>query len=124
VGDAARWCYGDLRSGSETALHTGLRGVPVDIAVSPDGKYVYYGRQLQELQGAIRLYRVAVAGGAPDDLNFEIGEELRFRPDGRRLAFTRLEGEADKLRGEIWVMENFLPVAKEVPAASAQKIKK
>jgi len=53
-----------------------------------------------------------VAGGAPEDLNFEIGEELHFRPDGRRLAFTRLEGEAHRLRGEIWVMENVLPAAK------------
>jgi len=157
----------DLRTGDEVTLYTGGAGVPIDIALSPDGrhvavaharrviliaatggephelvseavgrraadtlawspdgKYVYFGRQLQELQGAIRLYRVAVAGGAPDDLNFEIGEELRFRPDGRRLAFTRLENEAQKLRGEIWVMENFLPLAKEAPAASAQKVKK
>jgi Tol biopolymer transport system component len=145
----------DLRTGDEVTLYTGGAGVPIDIAVSPDGrhvavahakrvvliaatggephelvseavgrraadtlawspdgKYVYFGRQLQELQGAIRLYRVVVAGGAPEDLNLEIGEELRFRPDGRRLAFTRLEGELRKLRGEIWVMENFLPAAK------------
>jgi len=145
----------DLRTGDEVTLYTGGARVPIDIAVSPDGrhvavaharrvvlisatggephelvseapgrsawdtlawspdgKYVYFGRQLQELQGAIKLYRVPVAGGAPEDLNFEIGEELHFRPDGRRLAFTRLEGEAHRLRGEIWVMENVLPAAK------------
>jgi hypothetical protein len=71
-------------------------------------EYVYFSRQLRELQGAIKLYRVAVAGGAPVDLDLEIGEELRFRPDGRRFAFTRLEGGGPKLRGEIWVMENVL----------------
>jgi len=84
------------------------------LAWSPDGRYVYFGRQLPQLQGAIRLYRVAVAGGAPEDLNLEIGEELRFRPDGRRLAFTRLEGEARNARGEIWVMENVLPTLERV----------
>jgi Tol biopolymer transport system component len=88
------------------------------LAWSPDGRYVYFGRRLP---GAIRLYRVAVTGGAPEDLNLEIGEELRFRPDGRRLAFTRSKGEPS---GEIWVMENFLPVAKGTPADAAQTIKK
>jgi Tol biopolymer transport system component len=157
----------DLRTGDETTLYRGGVGVPIDIAVSPDGRhlavvharrimaitatggeprelvseapgrrasdtlawspdgrYVYFGRELRPPQGAIKLYRVAVAGGAPQDLDLEIGEELRFRPDGRRLAFTRLEGEGRKLRGEIWVMENVLPVAKEAPAASAKQIKK
>jgi len=39
----------------------------------------------------------------------------------RQLPFTRSKGDAV---GEVWVMENFLPVPKEAPAASAQKIKK
>ena len=39
----------------------------------------------------------------------------------RQLAFTRSNGDAV---GEVWVMEDFLPVAEEAPAASAQKIKK
>jgi Tol biopolymer transport system component len=88
------------------------------LAWSPDGRYVYFGRRLP---GAVRLYRVAVTGGAPEDLNLEIGGEFRFRPDGRRLAFTRSKGEPS---GEIWVMENFLPVAKGTPADAAQTIKK
>ena len=81
------------------------------LAWSPDGKYVYFGRQLP---GAIRLYRVAVAGGAPEDLDLEVGEELRFSPDGHHLAFTRLEGKASRSRGEIWVMENVLPAVEPV----------
>ena len=72
-------------------------------AWSPDGRQVYFGRLVD---GVIRLFRVPVTGGAPEDLNFEIGEGLRFRPDGRQLAFTRSQG-AD--RREIWVMENVLP---------------
>jgi Tol biopolymer transport system component len=87
------------------------------LAWSPDGRYVYFGRRL-EVEGAVRLYRVAVTGGAPEDLNLEIGEELRFRTDGRQLAFTRSKGDA---RGEIWVMENVLPVAKEAASAPAKK---
>jgi len=137
----------DLRTGDETSLYTHAAGVPMDIAVSPDGRHlavgvarrimliaatggearelahleppgvlcddtlawspdgthVYFGRGLE---GAVRLYRMAVTGGAPEDLNLEIGLELRFRPDGRRLAFTRSK---DEERAEIWVVENFLP---------------
>jgi hypothetical protein len=46
-------------------------------------------------------------------------ENLDVHPDGRRIAFNSTE-----VRREVWVMENFLPVAKEAPAASAQKVKK
>jgi Tol biopolymer transport system component len=88
------------------------------LAWSPDARHVYFGRRVD---GVIRLYRVAVTGGAQEDLNLEIGEELRFRPDGRQLAFTRSKGDG---RGEVWVLENFLPETKETPAASAQKVKK
>lgn len=73
------------------------------LAWSPDGSCIYFGRWLK---GAVRLHRVAVTGGAAENLNLEIGDELRFRPDGRRLAFTRRK---DMERAEIWVMENFLP---------------
>ena len=88
------------------------------IAWSADGRYVYFGRRVE---GIVRLYRVAAAGGAPEDLRLEIGEDLHVRPDGRCLAYTRLEGEARTARGEVWVMENFLPA---VPGATAQKVKK
>jgi len=88
------------------------------LAWSRDGSSLYFSRRLK---GSIWLHRVAVAGGAPESLNFEIGEELRFSPDGRRLAFTRSKGQKV---AEIWVMENFLPAAKEPPPAPAQRVKK
>jgi Tol biopolymer transport system component len=77
-------------------------------AWSPDGKHVYFGGQSG---GSLRLYSIALTGGTPEDLDLEIGEELRFRPDGRQLAFTRSQGEN---RREIWVMENVLPPSEPV----------
>ena len=92
------------------------------LAWSPDGRHVYFGRQLRRRKGQSGWTRVAVTGGAPEDLNLEIGEELRFRPDGRRLAFTRLEGEGRKVqRGEIWVMDHFLPVARDAATAPGKR---
>ncbi len=76
------------------------------VAWTPDGRHIYFG---QQVAGTVRLHSVPVTGGPVEDLNFEIGERSRFRPDGRQLAFTRNQGEN---RREIWVMENFLPAAK------------
>jgi len=94
------------------------RRVSDALAWSRDGRHLYFGRRVE---GVARLYRVAVNGGAPEDTNLEIGAELRFRPDGNQLAFTRSKGAGP---GEVWVIENFLPRAKEAASAPMQKVKK
>jgi dipeptidyl aminopeptidase/acylaminoacyl peptidase len=59
-----------------------------------------------------------VADGVPENLNLEVGEDLRFSPDGRRIAFTRTEGQRV---AEVWVMENFLPGAEAAAPATVKK---
>ncbi len=80
------------------------------VAWTPDGRYVVFGKQTQtkdDTQGSTtRFWRVPAAGGEPEALGLAIEDplDLRFHPDGRRVAFTsRVDID------EIWVMENFLP---------------
>jgi len=71
---------------------------------SIDGRYVFYVRGGDKAAG---LWRVPVEGGVPKKLEWytEVNAgQLRFHPDGRRIALTR--GQAGN---EVWVMEDFLP---------------
>ncbi len=79
------------------------------VAWTPDGRYVVFGKQTptkDDTQGSTtRFWRVPAAGGEPEALGLTIEDplDLRFHPDGRRIAFTsRVDMD------EIWVMENFL----------------
>jgi Tol biopolymer transport system component len=55
------------------------------------------------------LWRVAVDGGQPQKVGLAAQNRgtLAIHPDGRQIAFT-----AEEKRGEVWVMENFLPPLK------------
>jgi len=91
------------------------------VAWSPDGKYIYFTKGGGGKLGSFDLWRIPSAGGEAVRLDVAAPgmENLDVHPDGRRIAFNSTE-----VRREVWVMENFLPVAKEAPAASAQKVKK
>jgi Tol biopolymer transport system component len=73
-----------------------------EIQWSPDARYLYY------VSGG--LWRVPVAGGSPEKLEWFEQERFRpffrFQPGGQRIAFTRVEGQGGS---EVWAMENFLP---------------
>jgi Tol biopolymer transport system component len=73
---------------------------------SSDRQYVFFVRPGDE---DAELWRVAVTGGIPEKLDWfsELNvAQIRFHPDGRRVALTR--GQSGH---EIWVMEGFLPLA-------------
>jgi Tol biopolymer transport system component len=69
------------------------------VAWTPDGQHLLFAKRGQ-------LWRVAVQRGEPRllGLTAEGLRELRVHPDGTRLAYT-----AGSPKGELWVMENFLP---------------
>ena len=79
-------------------------GGPGQIAWTSDGEHVVY-RNGQE------IWSVARADGEPRRLGWPIEQSLmgalrniRFSPDGRRIAFDAVSGGQ-----ELWVMKNFLP---------------
>jgi len=114
--------HGDARELARVELPNQLRRGTIDW--SPDSRYVYFALGARDAE-TDRLLRVSVSGGAPEELQFESKElsELRFSPDGRQIAFSQYFAKGEG-HGELWVMENFLPAAKEAAAASAQTIKK
>jgi Tol biopolymer transport system component len=81
------------------------RGRLTPIAFTPDGRQVIYHlrRVPPEDNPPLVLYRVPVAGGDPELLELPAQRgPMRFRPDGRRVAFAR-----DHTLNEIWVLEDF-----------------
>jgi len=76
------------------------------LAWTPDGRNLLQVRHRENAPKA-ELWLIPVAGGEPRKLEAPADKvhQLRIHPDGRRIAF-----HAGEARGELWVMENFLPV--------------
>jgi len=74
---------------------------------TPDAREILFARDLKLAdEPSTTLWRIAVEGGEPRkiELGRNVLNDIRFHPDGRRVAFD--SGQ----RGiEIWVLENFLP---------------
>ena len=77
---------------------------------TPDGRHVLFGGT-QAVSGAERersteLWQIPVEGGEPKRLGLAMEglRDVRFHPDGQRIAFT-----SGRLNHEVWVLENFLP---------------
>jgi len=89
-----------------------LRGVRLPlanpIAWTPDGLSVLFAREPSPGNRKTELWRISVQGGEPQKLELaaEGMRDLCVHPDGRHIAFT-----AGHDTSEVWVMENFLPVA-------------
>ncbi|MFQ5817037.1 MAG: hypothetical protein ACE5H2_03655 [Terriglobia bacterium] len=80
------------------------------LAWTPDGAHLLFGRWRNwSADGRVELWRVPAAGGEPQKLGLAMEglRGVRIHPDGRRIAFT-----AGSDKGEVWVLENFLPERK------------
>ncbi len=83
------------------------------IAWTPDGRHLLFG--LTQPAGstgstaATDLCLIPAEGGQPRklDLTMDSLADLRVHPDGRHIAFV-----AGSHKGEVWIMENFLPGTK------------
>ncbi len=77
------------------------------VAWTPDAREVLFGRQTGP-DGTVELWRVPAGGGEARRAGLSMLDlrNLRLHPDGRRVVFT-----SGQNKGELWVMENFLPAA-------------
>ncbi len=84
----------------------------VGISWTPDGQYMVIGGP-HVPDEPDELWIVPATGGEPRKVNLGVNQvmKLSLHPDGRRVAFSRMEPGGG---GGIWVMENFLPVDKSV----------
>jgi Tol biopolymer transport system component len=72
---------------------------------TPDAREVLFGRQTGRGE-QVEVWRVPATGGEPrrTELVMDTLRDLRMHPDGRRVVFA-----SGHNKGELWVMENFLP---------------
>ena len=77
------------------------------VAVTPDGKWVYYSGPIAT--GRMALFRASMAGGPPERLGDSPGTtlgNLDISPDARQIVGSSL----DLINGlEVWSLENFVP---------------
>ena len=86
---------------------------------TPDAREVLFGRQMAPDQH-VEVWRVPAAGGEArrTGLSMDSLRDLRLHPDGRRVVFA-----AGQNRGELWVMENFLPGARATAVRHSAAVK-
>jgi Tol biopolymer transport system component len=88
------------------------------LAWTPDGRHLIFGRVAQS-ERKTELWRISVEGGEPQKLGLAMDsmiEDLHVHPDGRRMVFV-----AGRPKGEVWVMENFLPSAQVQRSSAARR---
>jgi Tol biopolymer transport system component len=85
----------------------------ISIAWGADGRSIYFPKLRDPDKNIFDIYKVSVDGGNAEkiDLGLYWIRSLTASPDGRSITFSSL-GEAPEPY-QVWVMENFLPAAKE-----------
>ena len=98
-----------IATGQLRALFSSPQGIKT-IAWTPDGRHLLFSLT-QSAGGAgsgatTDLWRIPVEGGQSQKLELAMDSlaDLRVHPNGRHIAFV-----AGSHKGEVWVMENFLP---------------
>ena len=74
---------------------------------TPDAREILFARDLKlATTPSTTLWRIRIDGGEPRklDLGMNVLNDIRFHPDGRRVAF-----DSGQRGNEIWVMEHLLP---------------
>jgi len=103
-GDASEvWNFGATKQGTPGVDHTW----------TPDGRYILFSAPDRSDLRIWDLWRIPVEGGKPEKAGLQRMWpmwDLTIHPDGRRLTFAGRGGASTD--SELWVLENFLPVAR------------
>ena len=100
---------GDLKE-LYTFEHVG--GHPTALTWTADGKYILFSLSERKRGLPTSIWRIPVSGGIPQDLGFKMKffNNISAHPNGKQFAFSSYGTEYRP--SEVWVMENFLPLAK------------
>jgi Tol biopolymer transport system component len=84
----------------------------IDLAWSPDGRFIYYSDNPTDKTGEWRLRRVLAEGGDAQDVGLVMRyyRQVSVHPDGSRITFSSSPSNPEP--SQVWVMENFLPATK------------
>jgi Tol biopolymer transport system component len=87
-------------------------GFIIDLAWSPDGRFIYYYDNPTGKSGDWHMRRVPAEGGEVLDLGLVMRyyRQLSVHPDGSRITFSAPPTKREP--DQVWVMENFLPATK------------
>jgi Tol biopolymer transport system component len=84
----------------------------IDLAWSPDGRFIYYSDNPTGKAGDWHLRLVPAEGGPVQDLGVVMGyyRQISAHPDGSRITFATAPPTPEP--AQVWVLENFLPATK------------
>ena len=89
----------NVPTASDTQIVPPASATYASLAFSPDGNYVYFRKANTNTGSQWDLYRTPVLGGEPQDIVRDVDAGITFSPDGRRMAYARLnDPELGKFR--------------------------
>lgn len=75
------------------------------LALSPDGKLLYFVRQSREKGEQINLYRVSIFGGIPQKITETTEGWISLSPDGSKISFVRCPHRDDE-NCALWIADS------------------
>jgi eukaryotic-like serine/threonine-protein kinase len=80
----------NVPTGSDTQVFPPSDSYYTSLAFSPDGNYIYFRKAQNATHTYFILYRAPIFGGTPQTIVQDIDSDISFSPDGRRIAYLRL----------------------------------